>query len=138
MRIVLTVLLVLSATYAVLLAGLLVARPRDVALRDVARLLPDLVRLVSRLARDPQVPRRARAALWLLLGYLAAPLDLVPDVVPVVGYADDVIIVALTLRFVVRAAGAERLRTAWPGTPDGLRLVARLARAEIETPTPPL
>jgi len=131
MRVVLTALVVLAATYAVLLVGLALARPRGIALRDVARLLPDLVRLVSRLARDPLVPRRARAALWLLLGYLALPLDLVPDVVPVLGYADDVIIVALTLRFVVRSSGAERLLAAWPGTPDGLRTVARLARAEI-------
>lgn len=96
-------------------------------LREAARLLPDLLRLVSRLARDRSLPRGVRVRLWLLLGYLASPLDLIPDFVPVVGYLDDAIIVAIALRSVVRAAGAEPLERHWPGSPDGLAIVRRLA-----------
>src|SRR6185312_9137490 len=69
-------------------------------LSDAARLLPDLLRLVSRLARDRTLPRGVRLRLWLVLAYLASPLDLIPDFVPVVGYADDAIIVAFALRSV--------------------------------------
>jgi uncharacterized membrane protein YkvA (DUF1232 family) len=96
-------------------------------LTEAARLLPDLLRLVSRLARDRSLPRGVRVRLWLLLGYLASPIDLIPDFVPVVGYADDAIIVAIALRSVVRAAGAEPLERHWPGSPDGLAILRRLA-----------
>jgi len=98
-------------------------------LRDAARLLPDLVRLVSRLARDRSLPRSVRVRLWLLVVYLASPVDLIPDFVPVLGYADDAVVVALVLRAVVRAAGAEALDEHWPGSPEGLTLVRRLAGA---------
>src|SRR3712207_9291308 len=91
------------------------------------RLLPDLVRLVRRLAADRSLPRGVRVRLWLLLAYLLSPIDLVPDVVPVLGYADDVVVVALALRAVVRAAGAPALMRAWPGSPAGLAVVQRLA-----------
>jgi uncharacterized membrane protein YkvA (DUF1232 family) len=103
------------------------ARPSETRLRETLRLLPDVVRLVSRLARDRSLPRGVRVRLWLLLAYLAFPIDLVPDFVPVVGYADDAIVVALTLRSVVRRAGPEALTRHWPGTPEGLAAVQRLA-----------
>lgn len=72
-------------------------------------------------------PRGARLRLWLLLGYLALPVDLVPDFAPVVGYADDAVVIALVLRSVTRAAGAEALDRHWPGTPDGLAALRRVA-----------
>lgn len=96
-------------------------------LAEAARLLPDLLRLVSRLARDDSLPRGVRVRLWLLLGYLASPLDLIPDFIPVVGYADDAVIVAIALRSVVRRAGPEPLERHWPGTSRGLSVVRRLA-----------
>ena len=103
------------------------AHPETVSLRDAVRMLPDLVRLLRRLAADPALPRGVRLRLVCLLVYLALPIDLVPDVVPVLGYADDVVVVALVLRSVVRRAGTEALRRHWPGTPQGLALVLRLA-----------
>ena len=63
-----------------------------------------------------------------LLGYLALPFDLVPDVIPVLGWADDAIVVALVLRSVVRRAGPEALARHWPGSPEGLAALRRLAR----------
>jgi len=97
-------------------------------LTEAARLLPDLLRLISRLARDSSLPRGVRIRLWLLLGYLASPIDVIPDFIPVVDYADDAVIVAVALRSVVRAAGPEPLERHWPGTTDGLSVVRRLAR----------
>lgn len=111
-----------------LMATLFVARPKETTLRDAIRLLPDTVRLVRRIASDEAVPRSVRWRLWLLLGYLAIPIDLVPDFLPVLGYADDAIIVALVIRSVVSRAGPDVLRRHWPGTDDGLAALRRLAR----------
>ena len=105
---------------------------RRVDLRDAVRLVPDVVRLLSRLSRDPAVPRRVRIELIALIAYLAMPFDLVPDFIPVVGYADDVVIVALALRAVVRHAGESALDRHWPGTPEGLQAVKKLARVRSE------
>ncbi|WP_230881836.1 YkvA family protein [Planomonospora sp. ID91781] len=104
-----------------------IARPRAGLLTEAIRLLPDLLRLTSRLARDRTLPRGVRIRLWLLLGYLALPIDLVPDFIPVLGYADDAIVVAVVLRSVVRVAGPQALERHWPGTGDGLAAVRRLA-----------
>ena len=93
------------------------------------RLLPDLVRLLRRLAADGSLPRGVRLRLWFLLGYLALPIDFVPDFIPVLGYADDAIVVALVLRSVVRRAGAEAIVRHWPGTPEGLAALQRLTGA---------
>lgn len=113
-----------------LLATLWIAErdnPDRTGLRDTLRLLPDVIRLLRRLAADPNLPRGIRIRLGLLLGYLLLPVDLVPDFIPALGYADDAIIVALALRTVVRHAGPAALAQHWPGTPDGLRTVHRLA-----------
>jgi uncharacterized membrane protein YkvA (DUF1232 family) len=118
----------LLALWAVLLLGLLLVRPRGNALALAVRLLPDVLRLVSRLARDPRVPRGARVRLWLLLAYLALPFDLVPDFIPVLGYADDAILASWVLRSVIRATGPDLVAELWPGTPDGLAVVRRLTR----------
>jgi uncharacterized membrane protein YkvA (DUF1232 family) len=119
-----------------LLLVLLLWRSRSLAPLEALRLLPDLVRLVRRLAADRSLPRGVRVRLWLLLGYLLSPVDLVPDIIPVLGYADDVVVVAWALRSVVRRAGDEALVRHWPGSPDGLALVRRLA-ALPATDAPP-
>ena len=114
--------------WVALLVALWVTKPDETRLRDLIRLLPDVVRLVTRLARDSTLPRGLRVRLWFLLGYLALPIDLVPDFIPVLGYADDAIVVALVLRSVVRRAGPQALERHWPGTPDGLAALDRLVR----------
>ena len=117
----------LLLSYLVLVAALLIARPERVALSDTLRLLPDLLRLVRRLAADDTLPRAVRFRLWALLAYLAMPFDLIPDFVPILGYADDAILVALVLRSVVRRAGPDALERHWPGAPDGLHAIKRLS-----------
>ena len=99
----------------------------DVDWRSILRLVPDVIRLVKRLAGDPGVPRATRWWLLGLLGYLLMPIDLVPDFIPVLGYADDAIIVAIVLRFAIRHAGMDAIERHWPGTPAGLRSVLTLA-----------
>jgi uncharacterized membrane protein YkvA (DUF1232 family) len=113
--------------WVALVVALWVARPDDLRLREALRLLPDVVRLLRRLAVDSTVPRGARVRLWLLLAYLASPIDVVPDFLPIIGYADDAILVAAVLRSVTRRAGAEAVERHWPGTPEGLAAVRALA-----------
>ena len=128
-RLLLAAVVGLVLAWLLLLGALLAAKPRGTGLREALRLLPDLLRLLPRLARDGSLPRGIRVRLWLLLGYLALPIDLVPDVIPVLGYADDAILVALVLRTVVRRAGVPALERHWPGTPDGLAALLSLCGA---------
>ena len=111
--------------------ALLVTKPATSTLAETARIVPDAFRLVRRLAADKNLPRGVRVRLWCLLAYLASPIDLVPDFVPVIGYADDAIILSLVLRNVIKRAGAEAVRAHWPGTPDGLATLSRLCRLPI-------
>lgn len=118
------------AVYAVLLLllwGYARRHPETVGMKDALRLLPDLLRLLRRLLADKTLGTGVRIRLALLLAYLLSPIDIVPDFVPVIGYADDVIIVALVLRSVIARAGGDAVRRHWPGTPDGLQLILRLA-----------
>ena len=127
MRIFVGIAISLAVTWLVLLLALVATRPSRPLLTEALRLLPDVLRLVKRLAADPETPFAARVKLWLLLVYLASPIDLVPDFVPIVGYADDAIAVVVVLRSVVRRAGRPALRRHWPGTDDGFAVLCRVA-----------
>ncbi|HET9594350.1 MAG TPA: YkvA family protein [Anaeromyxobacteraceae bacterium] len=115
----------LAALWLALVVALLVARPRGGLLREAIRLVPDTLVLLRRLAADARLGRGVRVRLGLLLAYLAMPFDVIPDFVPVLGYADDAIAVALVLRAVVRRAGLDAVRRHWPGTPDGFAALCR-------------
>ncbi len=121
----LIVLLLLAVVYGLLIAALFVAG-RDTDARFLARLVPDCVVLGRRLLGDPRVLLRHKVALGLLVGYLAMPIDLVPDFIPVVGYLDDAALVVVVLRALVRRSGPALLREHWPGSARGLELLLRL------------
>jgi uncharacterized membrane protein YkvA (DUF1232 family) len=116
----------LLLSWLVLVIALLAVRPRGNLLTEALRILPDLLRLIPRLAADKSLPRGVRIRLALLVVYLALPIDLIPDFIPVLGYADDAIIVTVVLRSVVRHAGLDAVRTHWPGTDDGFDALVRL------------
>lgn len=113
-------------TWTVLMVALAILRPRAGLLREGIRILPDVVRLVRRLAADDTLAKGVRIRLWLLLAYLALPFDLIPDFIPVLGYADDAIVVTAVLRSVVRRAGIDAVRTHWPGSDDGFSALCRI------------
>jgi uncharacterized membrane protein YkvA (DUF1232 family) len=116
----------LLTAWIVLLIALLIAKPERGQLKEALRLLPDLLRLLRRLAADRTLPRGVRVRLALLLAYLAMPFDLIPDFIPVLGYADDAIIVTAVLRSTVHRAGLDAVRRHWPGTDDGFAALSRL------------
>jgi uncharacterized membrane protein YkvA (DUF1232 family) len=117
----------LLLAWAALVILLLLARPKGSLVKEAMRLLPDTLGLLRRLATDRALPRSIRIRLWLLFVYLALPIDLIPDFIPVIGYADDAIIVCVVLRAVVRRAGPDAVRQNWPGTVEGLRVLWRVA-----------
>jgi uncharacterized membrane protein YkvA (DUF1232 family) len=117
-----------AALYLLVVLAFVVAG-RQTDARAVAGFVPDCVVLLTRLLRDPRVPRRSKVLVAALLPYLALPFDLIPDFIPVAGQLDDAILVAFVLRRVVRRTDPELLRELWPGPEAGLRLVLRLSGA---------
>jgi uncharacterized membrane protein YkvA (DUF1232 family) len=109
--------------------ALLILRGRRTDARAVAGFVPDCVVLFRRLVGDPKVARHHKLLLLALLGYLALPIDLIPDFIPVAGQLDDAVLVAVVLRFVLRGAGPGLVREHWPGPGSSLRLMLRLAGA---------
>lgn len=94
-------------------------------LRDLVRLIPDCVSTMRALHRDPRVPRRAKAVLWFALIWAVSPIDLIPEFLPVIGPLDDIVVIALALRYVIRVSPREAVEEAWPGRPA---LLDRLVR----------
>ena len=117
---------VAALLYAAAVVALIAVGRRGDA-RALARFIPDCLVLVRRLLTDPRVPRRRKALLALLIGYLVLPIDLVPDFIPVAGQLDDAIVVAIVLRLVLRSGGEGLLREHWPGPAASLEVVRRVA-----------
>ncbi|MGQ0773541.1 MAG: YkvA family protein [Pseudonocardiales bacterium] len=92
-------------------------------LRDLAAFIPDCVTTVRRLRKDPTVPRRAKLAVLIAGLWVASPIDLIPEFLPVIGPLDDIVVVALALRYAARQVPRDTLLDAWPGDP---RLLERL------------
>jgi uncharacterized membrane protein YkvA (DUF1232 family) len=92
-------------------------------LRDLAAFIPDCVTTVRRLRKDPRVPRRAKIAVLFAGLWVASPIDLIPEFLPIIGPLDDIVVVALALRYASRQVPRDVLLAAWPGEP---RLIERL------------
>ncbi|MFE9204586.1 YkvA family protein [Micromonospora sp. NPDC006431] len=121
-------LLALATAIALLLASwalliLLARRLPPGTLRDLAAFIPDCVTTVRRLRKDPRVPRRAKIAVLIAGLWVASPIDLIPEFLPVIGPLDDIVVVALALRYAGRQVPRDVLLAAWPGEP---RLIERL------------
>jgi uncharacterized membrane protein YkvA (DUF1232 family) len=116
------------AVWLALVVALAVLGRRRAA-REVLAFVPDCVVLFRRLLGDDRVPRRAKFALALVVAYLAVPIDVVPDFLPVVGQLDDAIVVAAVVAYVARRSGRDVIEELWPGSDAGLRAILVLARS---------
>jgi uncharacterized membrane protein YkvA (DUF1232 family) len=121
LRAVLVAVALMVATWALLV--ILARRLPPGLLRDLASFVPDCVTTIQRLRGDPRVPRRAKVVVALAGLWLLSPIDLLPEFLPVIGPLDDVLVVALALRYAARQVPREVLVAAWPGEP---RLLERL------------
>lgn len=114
------------ATWVALVLILWLFRPRNVPLRDLVAVVPDLLRLIRDLLGDGQTPIRVRLALTFLLAWIVNPIDLIPEFIPVIGPLDDVVVAVIILRYVRRQLGLEEMRRRWHGTDAGFTLLAAI------------
>ena len=122
--------------YSAFLIGLLAAGRRDQA-RAIAGFVPDCAVLLGRLAREGDLPRRRWLVLVAVAGYLASPIDLVPDFLPVIGYLDDAVVILLTLRWLLRVVGPEPVKEHWPGPRSSLDVLLRVSASPGSSDTVP-
>lgn len=96
---------------------------------DAAKLLPNLVKLVARLLKDPRVPRRSKIALGLAFAYVVSPIDIIPEIVPVIGWADDLLFLMLALDSLIERAGKDVVEEHWDGPVDLLGMIREVIAA---------
>jgi len=92
-------------------------------IKEAVLALPNMVKLVGRLVRDPRVPARSKAFAILAAGYVLSPVDLVPDFIPFLGQSDDALVVILALHRLIRSAGEDIVLEHWDGSQDVLAIV---------------
>jgi uncharacterized membrane protein YkvA (DUF1232 family) len=132
LRLILIAAAVMFAVWALLV--LLAARLPPGLLKDLAGFLPACVTLARRLRADPRVPWQAKAAVVVAGLWVLSPVDLLPEFLPVIGPLDDIVVVALALRYAARRVPREVLLEAWPGEP---RLLERLLGTPAKHPADP-
>lgn len=106
--------------------------------KDAVSFLPNLIKLLARLVKDPRVPRRSKLLLGALLVYLASPIDILPDAIPVVGMADDVLLAAYAVNHLIARAGEEVVLEHWDGPQDLLEMVRSVLDAASSLVPPPV
>ena len=119
----------LVALWAAMLALFWILRPKDVPVREVVKVIPDLLRLLRSLVTDSNAPLDVRLVVVALLAWILSPIDLIPEFIPVLGPLDDIVVAVVALRYVRRRLGADELRRRWVGTPDGFSLLLRVVGA---------
>ena len=126
-----TLLIGLGITFGIwvlAIVGLVIAGRRTQA-KELATLLPNLLLLLRGLARDPRVGRFDKVLLVVGAAWVASPIDLIPEFIPVLGPLDDVVLVGLILRRLVKRAGPEVVADHWRGDPQTLQRILRLVRS---------
>src|SRR5689334_19641084 len=116
----------LLAVWVLLLVLFWLFRPKDVPVREIIRVIPDILRLLRALVTDGAVPLDARLVLVGLIAWIVSPIDLIPEFIPGLGPLDDVIVAVVAMRYVRRRIGFDGIRARWSGSEDGLRLLARV------------
>jgi len=114
----------LLVLWIALLVLFFLLRPRDVPLRELLAVVPDVLRLLGSLIRDESVPADVRLVVVGLVAWIVSPIDLIPEFIPVLGPLDDVVVAVVAMRYVRRRVGIADLEARWQGTPDGFTLLA--------------
>ena len=116
----------IAAVWAALLVVFWIFRPKNVAVRELVRLIPDLLRLLRSIMTDGSAPADVRIVLAGLMVWIVSPIDLIPEFIPVLGPLDDVVVAIVALRYTRRRMGTEDLRARWSGSPNGFELLVRV------------
>ena len=127
LTVVIGVLVGLVILWAALLALFWFLRPKGVPVRELLGVVPDLVRMLRDIVRDPATPVDVRLVLVGLLVWIVSPIDLIPEFIPVIGPLDDVLVAVVALRYVRRRIGVEAMRVRWRGSDEGFAVLGRVA-----------
>ena len=119
----------LGALWVALIVVFWLLRPRDVPMRMLVGIVPDLVRTLRALVTDGSAPFDVRAVLVGLLVWIISPIDLIPEFIPVLGPFDDLVVAVVALRYVRRRLGVDEMRRRWVGSPEGFALLTRVIGA---------
>jgi uncharacterized membrane protein YkvA (DUF1232 family) len=119
----------LIVLWAALLVLFWALRPRDVPVREILAVIPDVLRLLRSLITDRSAPLDVRIVLVGLVAWILSPIDLIPEFIPVLGPLDDVVVAVVAMRYVRRRVGVDDLRTRWRGTPDSFAVLLRVIGA---------
>jgi uncharacterized membrane protein YkvA (DUF1232 family) len=117
------ILLALVLVWVALLVIFWVLRPKDVSIRELLGLIPDILRLLRSLIGDRDAPLDVRLVLIGLVAWIVSPIDLIPEFIPVLGPMDDVVVAIVAMRYVRRRVGAEDLRRRWAGSEAGFAML---------------
>lgn len=120
------IIVALVAVWAAVLVLFWALRPKGIPVREIVRLIPDVLRLLRSLIGDRSAPLDVRVVLVGLVAWILSPIDLIPEFIPVLGPIDDVVVAVVAMRYVRRRVGVDDLRTRWAGTPDGFALLLRV------------
>jgi uncharacterized membrane protein YkvA (DUF1232 family) len=126
----------IAAAVAALGVAAALMAPRGMSAAELLLVYPQLVRLLVSLSKDKQVARQVRWRLLVALAYNAQPINLIPDFIPVIGLADNVVVIAWAVRSAIRKSGPEVVLRNWSGSPAGLSLLCRLCRIKVLLETP--
>jgi uncharacterized membrane protein YkvA (DUF1232 family) len=107
-------------------------RSRQELIKEALLLVPNLAKLLFRLLKDRRVPLRRRLAMGAVGLYVASPIDLIPDAIPVVGGIDDLLLLAFAIDYLLQASPEEVVAEYWDGSEDGLELVRGMAAWGVE------
>ena len=120
----------IALVWVALVLLLWLLRPKDVKIRDLVRVVPDLLRLLKSVITDRRTPVDVRIVLVGLVAWIVSPIDLIPEFIPVIGPLDDVVVAIVALRYTRRRMGLAALREHWSGTDDGFELITRVIGRE--------
>ncbi|HJQ76889.1 MAG TPA: YkvA family protein [Acidimicrobiia bacterium] len=90
---------------------------------DAVMMMPNIVKLVARLLKDPRVPRRAKITLGIACAYVVSPIDFIPEFIPVIGWADDIVLLMFAIDSLIERSGPALVEEHWDGPGDLLGLV---------------
>ncbi len=124
--VIVAILLGIVALWVVLLVMFWALRPKGVSVKELARIIPDVLRLLRSLIGDRSAPLDVRVVLIGLVAWIISPVDLIPEFIPALGPLDDVVVAIVAMRYVRRRVGIEDLRARWIGTPEGFALLTRV------------
>ncbi|MFN0110987.1 MAG: YkvA family protein [Blastocatellia bacterium] len=98
-------------------------------LKSMIMLIPNFLLLMGRLFKDSRVPLAEKAMLIGAIAYVVSPIDLLPDVIPVIGQVDDLYLIGLVVLRLLARTNDEVIQEHWEGRGDLASVVNKIVRA---------